>query len=88
VLSKTEILGPRGHTLWELDAPATDRELGFVVLRFYGLPDADDAELTFTQEAMGNAGPFQAPGLSRNGLHRRVYRWRFTGLSVYGGGNP
>jgi hypothetical protein len=69
VLSKTEILGPRGHTLWERDAPATARELAFVVLRFYGLPDADDAELTFTQEAMGNQVQFQAPGLTRNGLH-------------------
>jgi len=73
----------RGDWLHERDALASNREARFLVTTYYGLPQSANAELTFTQDAVTPV-KFEAPGLTLGGLHRWVYRWRFTGLVVKG----
>jgi len=71
----------RGDWLREGDARASKGHLWLTVLEFFGLIPAPEAELLFTQDAVTPI-TFEAPGLTRGGLHRWIYKWRFTGLVV------
>lgn len=67
------------------DALAGTGKLFFTVLDYAGIVPTYDAEVTFTQDAVSPV-KFDAPGLSQGGLHRFVYRWRFTDVVVADGG--
>jgi hypothetical protein len=82
VLSRPVKAG-RGDWLKEHDAPAQNGSLRMITLDFFGLVPAAEAELTFTQDAVAPV-TFEAPGLTKGGLHRWVYRWRFKGVVVVG----
>jgi uncharacterized protein (TIGR03437 family) len=73
----------QGDWLHERDELASRGEAGFGVTTYSGLPQSANAELTITQDAVTPV-TFSAPGLTQGGLHRWVYRWRFTGLVVNG----
>jgi len=73
----------RGDWLHYSDTNASQGRLRMPVDRFFGLPPASDAEIHFTQDAVTPV-TFQARGLTRGGLHRYIYRWRFTGIVVRG----
>ncbi|MCC6389658.1 MAG: hypothetical protein IT167_03565 [Bryobacterales bacterium] len=73
----------QGDWLQERDALASKGQAGFGVTKYSGLPESANAELTITQDAVTPV-TFSAPGLTQGGLHRWVYRWRFTGLVVNG----
>lgn len=61
--------------------------MGLFVLQYWGYPSSQDAEVTFTQDGVTPV-KFDAPGLTRGGLHRYFYKWRYTGLSVQGLNDP
>jgi uncharacterized protein (TIGR03437 family) len=82
VLSRP-VRAERGDWLHEADRLASRGEVSFWGAEWFGLAPAPDAEVSFTQEAVTPV-KFDAPGLTRGGLHRWVYRWRFTGLKVTG----
>lgn len=73
----------RGDWLHYSDTNASNQRLRMPVTTYFGLPPAIDAEIHFTQDAVTPV-TFQARGLSRGGLHRYIYRWRFTGIVVKG----
>lgn len=73
----------QGDWLHERDKLASNGEAGFGVTTYSGLPQSANAELSITQDAVTPV-TFSAPGLTQGGLHRWVYKWRFTGLVVNG----
>jgi uncharacterized protein (TIGR03437 family) len=73
----------RGDWLHYSDTNASKQRLRMPVTTYFGLPPAIDAEIHFTQDAVTPV-TFLARGLSRGGLHRYIYRWRFTGIVVKG----
>jgi hypothetical protein len=77
----------RDDWLHEYDEIASKGQMTLFVLQYDGYPPSRDAEVTFTQDAVTPV-KFEAPGLTRGGLHRYFYKWRYTGLSVRGRGDP
>ncbi|MFN7934964.1 MAG: hypothetical protein U0R19_16660 [Bryobacteraceae bacterium] len=71
---------PGNWAIWN-DRIATLGAVQFFTLDFYGLAPAPEAEVIFTQDAMTPV-KFEAPGLTNGGLHRYMYRWRYTGAVV------
>lgn len=86
VLSRADDLG-RADWLHESEVIASRGAMGLFVLQYWGYPSSQDAEVTFTQDGVTPV-KFDAPGLTRGGLHRYFYKWRYTGLSVQGLNDP
>jgi uncharacterized protein (TIGR03437 family) len=86
VLSRADDLG-RKDWLHESEVIASKGGMLLFAARYLGYPPSRDAEVTFTQDAVTPV-KFEAPGLTRGGLHRYFYKWRYTGLSVRGLDDP